>query len=629
MSSGKEHLLIPPVTVQMRSLSVGHKEALPAHIARKQSLGSMASSLTKINNIVADTFLEAEQELRRRQSLVLPILAAAAVVGAQPATAVDPASPVKEDTKTHITRRISSYKSMVELLLVDDPTTAADNNLKAKKSAPTLTTTNDAISDNAIRRDSKSIVFDAIHFTEMRKSLYENSHDGVHVTKEVFTTSLPNVDKHLVLQIWKHYSIRVHDTEKNRTEEANAYTEEPMIAINDICSVWKKILTKHDSSVARLDFLCTLLDTDADGSISKTEFADFLIEASGSLHIDKAIFHTAVDIIFAGKDELTYAEVRVVLGELGLDKLVSVSSTSDSIREPRETKIDFGTSTSAAGKKHLSLSSNMSMEDEKTTCCLCCECCTRRYSAKNSARIVWMCIFFIGLACNMAFKYWRYCNNNLNSPPSFFTDGIKGYKKEWGWTRPDTTKLMGYGVCFARSGSQGSMWCVCCLLFPICRGFLVRLRAIPGLWRIIPFDDRILFHKVAAWSLLGTVVVHVVAHLYNYSLYHVAPDAVWNTSVLGLNSGLPPQPDYWQVALLTLPGLTGHVMLLVMILCEFVVVVVVWVHALFVLCPTLFYCSFPLLFLFSHVLLFVILLSYCLSPFLIQRTLLFCLPISH
>jgi hypothetical protein len=109
-----------------------------------------------------------------------------------------------------------------------------------------------------------------------------------------------------------------------------------------------------------------------------------------------------------------------------------------------------------------------------------------------------------------------------------------------------------------------------------------RLRGVPGLWRVIPFDDRLLFHKVAAllharprrgrgaslseygvlgavsrdktplhkvaaWSLLFCTLVHVAAHLYNYSQYHAAATAVWEKSVLGKESGLDPQPAYWEV----------------------------------------------------------------------------------
>lgn len=92
---------------------------------------------------------------------------------------------------------------------------------------------------------------------------------------------------------------------------------------------------------------------------------------------------------------------------------------------------------------------------------------------------------------------------------------------------------MNYGVCFARAGSQGTMWCVFWLLWPICRNFLVGLRGVPNLWRVVPFDDRLLFHKVAAWSLIACTLVHVVAHLYNYSQYHTAETAVWENSVLG------------------------------------------------------------------------------------------------
>lgn len=160
------------------------------------------------------------------------------------------------------------------------------------------------------------------------------------------------------------------------------------------------------------------------------------------------------------------------------------------------------------------------------------------------SRTVWLTVFFLGMFAVMAYKYSMYCCH-LHC-------------------RPDAFDLMNYGVCFARSGSQGTMWCVFWLLWPVCRNFLVNVRLVPGLWRVIPFDDRILFHKVAAWALLFCTLVHVVAHLYNYSQYSTADTAIWAKSVLGKHSGLDPQPAYWEVALKTLPGLTGHGMLLTM-----------------------------------------------------------------
>jgi hypothetical protein len=59
--------------------------------------------------------------------------------------------------------------------------------------------------------------------------------------------------------------------------------------------------------------------------------------------------------------------------------------------------------------------------------------------------------------------------------------------------------------------------------------------------------DKTPLHKVAAWSLLFCTLVHVAAHLYNYSQYHAAATAVWEKSVLGKESGLDPQPAYWEV----------------------------------------------------------------------------------
>lgn len=132
--------------------------------------------------------------------------------------------------------------------------------------------------------------------------------------------------------------------------------------------------------------------------------------------------------------------------------------------------------------------------------------------------------------------------------------------------RPDATNLMGYGVCFARAFGNGTMWSVFILLCCVSRGALTTLRGCPGCWRFFPFDDSIYYHKLAGWMLLVSSLGHIGAHLYNYSRYSVADNATWYASPLGKHSGLDPQPDYMSVATQTLPGVTGHIMVFIMII---------------------------------------------------------------
>ena len=63
------------------------------------------------------------------------------------------------------------------------------------------------------------------------------------------------------------------------------------------------------------------------------------------------------------------------------------------------------------------------------------------------------------------------------------------------------------------------------ILLPICRNFISLLRRTP-LNSFIPFDKNITFHKAVAWSIVIFSIVHIVAHMVNFTeLAMVDPDA--------------------------------------------------------------------------------------------------------
>ncbi|KAI0034788.1 NADPH oxidase [Vararia minispora EC-137] len=63
------------------------------------------------------------------------------------------------------------------------------------------------------------------------------------------------------------------------------------------------------------------------------------------------------------------------------------------------------------------------------------------------------------------------------------------------------------------------------ILLPVCRNFISILRRTP-LNHIIPFDKNITFHKATAWSIVAGSVVHIAAHMVNFTeLAFVDPDA--------------------------------------------------------------------------------------------------------
>lgn len=411
---------------------------------------------------------------------------------------------------------------------------------------------------------------------ELREKVLRESEGGV-VTHAVFAAHFEGGDVGLVAQIWKRFAVPVGPSKSM------------MIKVDDLCRSWQMFYDTSSTNARRLDFLCSLLDTDEDGRISRGEFVDFLAGAQQGVEVDVAHFRVAVDSIFAfmqddsegaggGEDDLSYTQLRKVMSSLGLQHLFGGAAMNYESRPHREGRESAGSEMSSLSISAIKSSdetadvlfsrySNLKKKDRVSlddkgavgvTCCLyrcrSLESCSYRSMEANAPRVTWLVLFFIGLLAHVVYKFWRYCGNG----------------GAWGGDGQCKTELMGYGVCFARAGSQGTMWCVLCLLWPVCRGFLTRLRSnacccCPRGWlgRIIPFDDRLLFHKVAAWSLVACTAVHVVAHLYNYSKYHVASDAAWNASCLAA-SGLGPRPDYSEV-MLTLPGWTGHSMIIIML----------------------------------------------------------------
>lgn len=63
------------------------------------------------------------------------------------------------------------------------------------------------------------------------------------------------------------------------------------------------------------------------------------------------------------------------------------------------------------------------------------------------------------------------------------------------------------------------------ILLPVCRNFISLCRR-TRLGQVIPFDKNITFHKATAWSIVFGSVVHIVAHMVNFTeLAFADPDA--------------------------------------------------------------------------------------------------------
>ncbi|GAA5908688.1 uncharacterized protein JCM6883_004140 [Sporobolomyces salmoneus] len=127
-----------------------------------------------------------------------------------------------------------------------------------------------------------------------------------------------------------------------------------------------------------------------------------------------------------------------------------------------------------------------------------------------------------------------------------------------------TTARSTFGPTFviARSAALVLHVDVAFILFPICRGFVSRLRR-SRLNEVVPFEKNIEFHQIVAWSIVFWTLVHTVAHLVNFWLLAVvfSPSSVRDRIV-----------TYLLANFTTGPGATGWLMILFLgVMCFFAI----------------------------------------------------------
>jgi NADPH oxidase len=107
-----------------------------------------------------------------------------------------------------------------------------------------------------------------------------------------------------------------------------------------------------------------------------------------------------------------------------------------------------------------------------------------------------------------------------------------------------------FGITFpiARTAASVLHVDVIFILLPVCRNFISMLRRTP-LNDVIPFDKNITFHKATAWSIVVGTVVHVLAHMVNFTKLALAvPDQTAGQRVvlfLGANFATGPGVTGW------------------------------------------------------------------------------------
>jgi predicted ferric reductase len=131
--------------------------------------------------------------------------------------------------------------------------------------------------------------------------------------------------------------------------------------------------------------------------------------------------------------------------------------------------------------------------------------------------------------------------------------------------------LSNNAICFAKAFAAVATFNTGLIFFPICRRFVACLRDQTAkhrhgdtLYRWIPFNDNIKFHIIAGHVTMVSSIGHVVAHLILFRIYSQASDDKWNAWPMKDHMN-GPRPSYVDM-LRTLPGWTGHVMLLIMLI---------------------------------------------------------------
>ncbi|KAF9922651.1 hypothetical protein FBU30_007238 [Linnemannia zychae] len=99
------------------------------------------------------------------------------------------------------------------------------------------------------------------------------------------------------------------------------------------------------------------------------------------------------------------------------------------------------------------------------------------------------------------------------------------------------------------------------ILFSVCRNLISILRS-TFLNDIVPFDKNILFHKTVAWSIVFFSVIHSAGHYVNYYRLEQAQEKGEASQQGG--GDLKKTAQY--MALLTGPGFTGHMLVLILFL---------------------------------------------------------------
>lgn len=123
----------------------------------------------------------------------------------------------------------------------------------------------------------------------------------------------------------------------------------------------------------------------------------------------------------------------------------------------------------------------------------------------------------------------------------------------------DIRGILEYSLPVARGSAAVLNFNCGIILITVCRNLITLLRN-TFINRIVPLDKNITFHKVIAWTILLFTCIHLGSHYFNMLHLQEATNAELT------NYGLPVGITANMVSMATLPGATGHIIIIAMFL---------------------------------------------------------------
>jgi len=160
------------------------------------------------------------------------------------------------------------------------------------------------------------------------------------------------------------------------------------------------------------------------------------------------------------------------------------------------------------------------------------------YFVNDGVKIVWVILWFLGTTAAFMERYIHYLGT-------------------------DQFTVLTHGVCMARGAAAAIKLNAALLLVTMLRNFLSWARG-SFIGSLLPVDKNIVFHRYIAWCVAFFAGVHIMAHMFNYNRLSQATAADL-TTMYG-NKAPAAAPTTYALAFKTLPGTTGYLVTICMVL---------------------------------------------------------------